>query len=81
MRQLAQTLSQEGIQELDAVANLLSCVCGSPTFERGCPIQGLCRDADGCARPSVPLSLTAFGAHGGPGRFDIGAAEHGYYVP
>ena len=78
---LAQTMIQEGIEKLDAVANLLSCVCGSPTFERGCPIQGLCRDADSCAGPSAPLSLTAFGAHNGPGRYDIGAAEHGYYVP
>lgn len=78
---VAQAMVQDGIQELDVVANLLSCVCGSPTFERGCPIQGLHRDADSCPRPSVPLGLSAFGAHGGPGRFDIGAAEHGYYVP
>ena len=78
---LAQALVQAGIQELDVVANCLSCVCGSPTFERGCPILGLCRDADSCPRPAVPLGLSAFGAHGGPGRFDVGAAEHGYYVP
>ena len=39
---------------MDVVANLLSCVCGSPTLEKGCPILGLCRDADSCARPSVP---------------------------
>jgi hypothetical protein len=78
---LAQAMGQEGLQELDVVANFLSCVCGSPTFERGCPILGLCRDADSCPRPAVPLGLSVFGAHGGPGRYDVGAAEHGYYVP
>lgn len=78
---LAQAMTQEGIRELDVVANLLSCVCGSPTFDRGCPIQGLCRDADSCSRPSAPRSLSAYGAHNSPGRFDIGAAEHGYFVP
>ena len=51
---LAQTMIQEGIAELDAVANFLSCVCGSPTLEKGCPILGLCRDADSVARPAVP---------------------------
>jgi hypothetical protein len=78
---LAQAMGQEGLQELDVVANFLSCVCGSPTFERGCPILGLCRDADSCPRPAVPLGLSVFGAHGGPGHYDVGAAEHGYYVP
>jgi hypothetical protein len=50
-------------------------------MERGCPILGLARDADSMARPSVSLAFGPFGIYGGPGRFDVGAAEHGYFVP
>jgi len=78
---LAAAMRGEGIRELDAVANYFSCLCGSPTLEKGCPIVGLHRDADSDARPSVPLGMSAFGSHSGPGRFDVGAWEHGYFVP
>ena len=78
---LAKTMNDEGIKEIDTVANFLSCLFGTPTLERGCPIQGLYRDADSQPRPSVPLSMVPFGSHAGPGRYDIGAWEHGYYAP
>ncbi len=78
---LAKTMSAEGIKEIDAVANFLSCLFGTPTLERGCPIQGLYRDADSQPRPVMPLSMSPFGSHGGPGRYDIGSWEHNYYSP
>jgi hypothetical protein len=78
---LAKAMSDEGITQIDAVANVLKCLCGTPTLDRGCPILGLCRDADGMPRPSVPGTMCVFGGYNGPGRCDIGAAEHGYFVP
>jgi hypothetical protein len=78
---LAKSMAQEGIQEVDAVANVLTAMCGSPTLEQGCPILGLCRDADGMQRPSAPLTMCGFNCWNAPGRFDVGASEHGYFVP
>jgi len=78
---LAKAMSDEGIGEIDTVANFFSCLLGTPTLERGCPIQGLYRDADSQPRPAMPLGMVPFGSHAGPGRYDIGAWEHGYYVP
>jgi TPP-dependent indolepyruvate ferredoxin oxidoreductase alpha subunit len=78
---LAKAMTQDGIQETDAVANFLSCVFGTPTLEKGCPILGIYHDADSQARPEGPLTLSDFGCHSGPGRFDIGAWEHSYFVP
>ncbi len=43
---VAKALSDEGITEIDVVANVLKCLCGTPTLDRGCPILGVCRDAD-----------------------------------
>jgi hypothetical protein len=78
---LAEAMARDGIREIDAVANFFSAVFGTPTLEKGCPILGIYRDADSQARPEGPLTLFDFGCHGGPGRFDIGAWEHSYYVP
>ena len=78
---MAAALREEGVKEIDVVANFLSCALGSATLERGCPILGFCRDADGKRRPDVPGPLSTFGSHGGPGRFDVGAWEHGRFVP
>jgi hypothetical protein len=78
---LARSMQQEGVLEVDAVANVLTCLCGTPTLERGCPIQGLARDADSMPRPNAPGSMCTFGCWNSPGRFDVGAAEHGYFVP
>jgi hypothetical protein len=78
---LAKSMAQEGIEEIDAVANVLTAMCGSPTLEQGCPILGLVRDADGMQRPSAPLTMCGFNCWNAPGRFDVGASEHGYFVP
>jgi hypothetical protein len=78
---LSAAMIQEGIKEVDVVANVLSCFAGSPTLEFGCPISGLGRDADSMPRPAVPLPMCDLGCWNGPGRFDVGAAEHGYFVP
>jgi hypothetical protein len=78
---LAKAMSEEGIGEIDTVANFFSCLLGTPTLERACPIQGLYRDADGQPRPAMPLDMVPFGSHAGPGRYDIGAWEHNYYSP
>jgi hypothetical protein len=78
---LAREMGREGIREIDTVANYFSALFGTPTLEKGCPILGLCRDADGQTRPAGPLTMTQFGYHDGPGRFDIGAWEHGTFVP
>lgn len=78
---VAKAMSDEGITQIDVVANVLKCLCGTPTLDRGCPILGLCRDADNMPRPSVPGTMCVFGGYNGPGRCDIGAAEHGYFVP
>jgi hypothetical protein len=78
---LAKALSDEGITEIDVVANVLKCLCGTPTLDRGCPILGVCRDADSLPRPAVPGTFCTFGGYNGPGRYDLGAAEHGYFVP
>jgi hypothetical protein len=63
------------------VPNVISCVGGTPMMEKGCPILGLFRDADSMGRPAVSGSIAPFGCHGGPGRFDVGASECGYWVP
>ena len=78
---VAKAMAADGIKETDAVANFFSAVFGTPTLEKGCPILGIYRDADGQPRPEAPLTLSDFGCHNGPGRFDIGAWEHSYYVP
>ena len=78
---VAAKLREQGAAKVEVVANVLSCALGSPTLEMGCPILGFCRDADGKRRPDVPGPLSTFGSHGGPGRFDVGAWEHGYFVP
>jgi hypothetical protein len=79
--ELAAAMAREGIAESDTVGNVLTCFCGTPTLEQGCPILGIARDADSMARPSAPGSMCAFGCWNAPGRFDVGAAEHGYFVP
>ena len=58
-------LREAGVSEVEVVANFLSCALGSATLERGCPILGFCRDADGKRRPDVPGPLSTFGSHGG----------------
>ena len=78
---VANAMAADGIKETDAVANYFSAVFGTPTLEKGCPILGIYRDADSQSRPEAPLTLSDFGCHSGPGRFDIGAWEHSYYVP
>jgi hypothetical protein len=78
---LAKSMAQEGIQEIDTVANVLTAMCGSPTLEQGCPILGLVRDADGMQRPSAPLTMCGFNCWNAPGRFDVGASETGFFVP
>ena len=78
---VAAELREKRVDEVEVVANFLACALGSPTLEMACPILGFCRDADGKRRPDVPGGLSTFGAHGGPGRFDAGAWEHGVYVP
>ncbi|MBL7039439.1 MAG: right-handed parallel beta-helix repeat-containing protein [Pirellulaceae bacterium] len=78
---MAAALREKGLDQVEVVANLLSCALGSPTLEMACPILGICRDADGKPRPSVPGGLITFGSHRSPGRFDVGAWEHGHYVP
>ena len=54
---LAKAMTQDGIQETDAVATS-SCVFGTPTLEKGCPILGIYHDADSQARPEGPLTLS-----------------------
>jgi len=78
---LAKSMVHGGIREVDTVANVLTAMCGSPTMEQGCPILGLCRDADSMQRPSAPLTMCGFNRWNAPGRFDVGASEHGYFVP
>jgi len=78
---MAASLRKKGMDQVEVVTNLLSCALGSPTLEMACPILAICRDADGKPRPSVPGAMATFGSHKGPGRFDAGAWEHGYYVP
>jgi len=79
--ELAARLEKQGVKELDVVANRLSCMGGSATLEAGGPILGLCKDADGRCRPGNSRQMRPFGTHRGPGRFDVGAWEHGTFVP
>ena len=78
---LAQTLAQAGVTEVEVVPNVLHCLGGTPMLEKGCPILGHWRDADSMARPAVSGSMAGFGWHPGPGRYDVGASECGYWVP
>jgi hypothetical protein len=78
--ELAAAMAAEGIKEVDAVENVLNCMCGTPGIEKGCPITGLSRDADNVARPQSSAGQAALGWYNGPGRFDIGSWERGAWV-
>jgi hypothetical protein len=78
---MAAEMEKDGVKEVDAVANVLTCLCGTPGLEKGTPISGLARDCDSMPRPGMPGGFPTLGWYNGPGMFDIGAWECGYWTP
>ena len=79
--EMAAAMEKDGVKEVDAIANVLTCLCGTPGLEMGTPISGLARDGDSMPRPGMPGGFPTLGWYNGPGAFDIGAWEHGYWTP
>jgi len=79
--EMAAEMEKDGVKEVDAVANVLTCLIGTPGLEMAAPISGLARDADSMPRPGVPGGFPTLGWYNGPGAFDIGSWECGYYTP
>jgi len=76
----ADAMVKAGIEEVEVMANALYCIGGTPMLEKGTPILGLYRDADGMARPVISGAIAGFGCFPGPGSYDVGASECGYWV-
>ena len=79
--EIAAEMEKDGVKEVDAIANVLTALIGTPGLEMGAPISGLARDCDSMPRPGVPSGFPTLGWYNGPGAFDIGAWEHNYYTP
>ena len=58
---MAAEMEKAGVKEIDAIANVLTCICGTPGMQMACPISGLARDADGMARACMPGALPTLG--------------------
>ena len=78
---MAAEMEKDGIKEIDAVANVLTGLFGTPGLEMAAPISGLARDCDSMPRPGMPGGFPSLGSYNGPGAFDIGAWGHNFYTP